>query len=364
MNPSLSTNATYFDAQTTNLHFTPCCVSRNPCREWVQIVKEACLILALSAWLFVSPTLAHHSRAGFDTDSVEVYQGTVANLSWTNPHVYITVELADGDGNWRIEADAIPILLRSGWTTSSLASGDRVVIRGFPGKDPRERHALLASVQKEDGTILTPRSHFERGSSGSSVEASATDLSGVWELPFGETGDFMQRWSRIALTEKGVAAQAAFTPADRPSGKCIGTPTPMLMAMPYLSEIELREDTVVMRSEFLDVERTIYMDGRNHPENGARTNQGHSVGQWENDVLVIDTVLFADHRAPIRGPNEGVPSGAERHVVERYLLNEDKTRVLIEFSVEDPEYLAEPFTGTLEWIYLPNFELSGFFCTP
>jgi hypothetical protein len=327
-------------------------------------VKETGLILALSVWLFVPPALAHHSRAGFDMDSVEVYRGTVENLSWTNPHVYITVELADGDGDWQIEADAIPILLRSGWAANSLAAGDQVLIRGFPGKNPRERHALLESVQKEDGSILTPRSHFEHGSSESIIEASATDLSGVWELPFGETGDFMQRWSRIALTAKGVTEQAAFTPADRPSGQCIGTPTPMLMAMPYLNEIELREETIIMRNEFLDVERTIYMDGRSHPDNGVRTNQGHSIGHWDNDVLVIDTVLFADHRAPIRGPNEGVPSGAERHVVERYSLNENSTRVLIEYSVEDPEYLAEPFTGTLEWRYLPNFELSGFSCTP
>ncbi len=326
-------------------------------------MKETRLFLVLVACLIGSPAFSHHSRAGFDADSVEVYQGTVTNLSWRNPHVYITIDLADGNGDWRIEADAIPILLRSGWTASSLASGDRVIIRGLPGKDLRERHALLVSIQKEDGSILTPRSHFERGSSGSRLEASATDLSGVWELPFGETGDFMQRWSRIPLTEKGSAAQSAFTPADRPSGKCIGTPTPMLMAMPYLNEIELSEDTIVMRSEFLDVERTIYMDGRGHSENGVRTNQGHSIGQWEDDVLVIDTVLFADHRAPIRGPNEGVPSGAQRHVVERYTLSDDKTRVLIEFSVEDPEYLVEPFTGTLEWVYLPNFELSGFSCT-
>ena len=95
----------------------------------VQIVKEACLILALSASLFVSPALAHHSRAGFDTDSVEVYQGRVVDLSWRNPHVYITVELADGDGDWRIEADAIPILLRSGWTASSLAAESTVTPR-------------------------------------------------------------------------------------------------------------------------------------------------------------------------------------------------------------------------------------------
>ena len=230
--------------------------------------------------------------------------------------------------------------------------------------DLQERHALLVSVRKEDGTILKPRSHFERSFSDPLSRASAKDFSGVWELPFGETGDFSQRWRAAALTDKGAAAKAAFRSIDRPSGKCIGTPTPMLMAMPYLNEIELREDTVVIRSEFLNAERMIYMDGRGHPEKGTRTNQGHSIGRWEGDVLVIDTVLFADHRAPIRGPNEGVPSGEQRHVVEWYTLSEDSARVLIEFSVEDPEYLAEPFAGTLEWVYLPDFELSGFSCTP
>ncbi len=296
--------------------------------------------------------------------SVEVYQGTVTDLNWRNPHVYITIELPDAGGEWRVETDAIPILLRSGWTAGSLMPGDRVVVRGNPGKEPRERHALLVSVRKEDGTILTPRSHFERGSAVSLTRDGVKDLAGVWELRFGETGDFNQRWGAIRLTEKGAVAQAAFVPADRPAGKCIGTPTPMIMGMPYLNEIEQGDDTVILRSEFLNVERTVYMDGRGHPEDGVRTNQGHSIGRWEEGALVVDTVLFEDHRAPIRGPNEGVPSGAERHVVERYTLSEDGNRILIEFSVEDPEYLAEPFTGTLEWVYVSNFELSGFSCKP
>ncbi len=321
-------------------------------------------VAILAAWLMASPILAHHSRTGIDTNSVEAHQGTITSLNWRNPHVTLTVELVDTGGEWTILTDAIPILVRSGWTAESLKPGDQVAVRANPSRDPREPYSLLVSVQKEDGTTLTPRSHFDRSTAGPPSRASARDLSGVWELPFGETGDFLQRWGAIALTAAGTTSQAAFMSADRPAGKCIGTPTPMLMAMPYLNEIELGEDAIIMRSEFLSAERTIYMDGRDHPENGTRTNQGHSIGRWEEDVLVVDTVLFKDHRAPIRGPNEGVPSGAQKHVVERYTLSGDGTRILIEFSVEDPEYLAEPFTGTLDWVYLPDFELSGFNCTP
>ena len=327
-------------------------------------MKNHRIFVILAAWWIASPILAHHSRAGIDTNSVEAHQGTVTSLNWRNPHVTIAVELADAGGEWVVLTDSISILVRSGWSAESLKPGDQVVVRANPSRDPREPYALLVSIQKEDGTILKPRSHFDRSATGSPPRASAQDLSGVWELPFGETGDFSQRWGAIALTAAGTTSQAAFMPADRPAGKCIGTPTPMLMAMPYLNEIELGGDAIIMRSEFLSAERTIYMDGRDHPENGTRTNQGHSIGRWEGDVLIVDTVLFEDHRAPIRGPNEGVPSGAQRHVVERYTLSEDGTRVLIEFSVDDPEYLAEPFTGTLEWVYVPDFELSGFSCTP
>ena len=295
-------------------------------------------------------------------DSVAVYQGIVADVSWTNPHVYITVELAENQGEWTFETDAIPILRRSGWSADSIEAGERVLVRGNPGTAAAERHALLVSIETADGCVLTPRSHFERGSGDSSARVPATSLEGVWELPFGDLGDFMQRWAATELTPAGVDGRASFRPEDRPAGKCVGTPTPMLMGMPYLNEIEIDDDVIYLRSEFLNAERTIYMDGRDHPADGERTNQGHSVGRWDGETLVIDTALFDDHRAPIRGPNEGVPSGSQRHVVESYTLSEDGSSILIEFTVEDPEFLAEPFAGTLRWVHVTEYEPMGFDC--
>ena len=49
-------------------------------------------------------------------------------------------------------------------------------------------------------------------------------------------------------------------------------------------------------------------------------------------------------------------------IVERYTLGEDGTRILIEFVLEDPEYLAEPFAGSVEWYYAPHLEMLGFGC--
>ena len=106
---------------------------------------------------------------------------------------------------------------------------------------------------------------------------------------------------------------------------------------------------------------TIYMDGRGHPGNGEPSNQGHSIDRWEGDVLVVDSTLFEENRA---GNRAGIPSSAQKHVVERYALNEDGTQIVIDFIVEDPEYLAEPLTGGIEWDYAPDLEMLRFSCDP
>ena len=110
---------------------------------------------------------------------------------------------------------------------------------------------------------------------------------------------------------------------------------------------------------YFDDERIVYMDGREHPETTERTHAGHSIGWWEDDVLVVDTRHLADHRSPYQ---TGVPSGAQKHVVERYRLTEDGTRIVVEFMLEDPEYLVEPMSHSRELIYSPHMEMSPFDC--
>ena len=324
------------------------------------------LVLAIAVAECVS---AHHSATIFDTESVVAFKGTVSRFSWTNPHVYIHVETRDDVGGiveWEIETDATPILTRSGWTPASLVPGDQVSVRANPDRNVQRKHALLVSITKDDGAILTARSYFLRKEGDTQALARASDMSGIWELRFLDFEPFFGRWAQVPLTEKALAAQAQYdVRSENPSAQCIAPPTPTILISPYLNEIVLREGEILIRNERFNVERTIHMHGRGHPENGERSNQGHSIGWWEGSVLVVDTTLFAAHRAPIFGrPSraEGVPSGLSKHVVERFALSEDGTRIVIDFFLEDPEYLAEPFTGTVEWYYAPHFEMLGFDC--
>jgi len=314
---------------------------------------------------------AHHSAKIFDPDTVLALPGTVTRFSWTNPHTYIYVETAGENGEaveWELETDAIPILVRSGWSSESFTPGERVLVRARPDRNRARHHALLVSIEKEDGTVMSARSYFLARADDPSRLHRAENFSGIWELRFEDYAAFYAAWGQVALTEKGRAASAAYdVRLDSPAARCIAPPLPSLLVAPYLFQIELRDDAVVIRNERFNAERIIYTDGRGHPANGAlTTNQGHSIGHWEGDTLVVDTTLFADNRAPVSGQqgNEGVPSGAQKHAAERIRLSEDHTRLLFDFIVEDPEYLAEPFSGHVEWLHSPQFEYLGFGCDP
>ena len=317
--------------------------------------------------VLASPLSAHHSDAGMDMESVVAFEGTITEFNWRNPHVYFTVETTDQNGEpveWTLQSDSTNLRARRGWTPDSLASGDRVLVRGNPAEDGRP-YAILVSIDKEG--VELPMNTEAAG-----VAASTSILEGIWRAdsskliryPGGFDGFFI---AQLNLTEKGRAAEAQFgaLSAENPDSTCIGRPTPAALVSTafYPLEIEINEDeeTIVLRSELFDEARTVYMDGRGHPENGERTVQGHSIGSWEGDILVVDTRNFADHRSPYQ---TGVPSGAQKHVVERYQLTEDGTRVVASFLLEDPEFIAEPMTHTRELIYSPHMEMLRFDCDP
>jgi hypothetical protein len=313
----------------------------------------------------ITPTHSHHSATIFDRTTVAAFHGIVTRFTWTNPHVYIHVETNTEDGElieWEIETDATSILTRSGWTSESLTPGDQVLVRAYPDKRTEKKHALLVSIATENET-LAARSYFLRKTDDAVSRASAFDMSGVWELGFSDFREFYEAWAQAKLTDKGIASQTNYTVlSGSPQAKCIAIPTPASLISPNLNEIAINENSILIRNERFNVERAIYTDGRDHPENGARSNQGHSIGRWEGDTLVVDTTLFEPHRSPVIG--SGVPSGPDKHVTERFTLREDGTQLHIDYVLEDPEHLEEPFVGKVVWHYAPHFSMLGFDCNP
>ena len=316
------------------------------------------------------PAWGHHSDAGLDMDSVVAFEGTVTEFAFRNPHVYIGVATTDESGErvvWSLQMGGTNTLTRRGWTRDTLQAGDQVTVEVHAAVDGRP-YAVVESIDKEGGLGLATISSAQAAGS----TASTTTMAGNWRAdasklisyPGGFDGFFH---AQLKLTEQGAAAQARYDPlsAENPESTCIGRPTPaaLVSSRLFLTEFQINEDndTIVIRSEYFDEVRTVHMDGRAHPDAAERFATGHSIGRWEGDTLVVDTTNFADHRSPYQ---IGVPSGPGKHVVERYRLIENGTRMLAGFTLEDPEYIAEPLTHRRELIYSPHEEMSPHNCDP
>ena len=114
------------------------------------------LVRAAAATLLVAAALAHahHSFAMFDMSKSANWKGTVKEVQWTNPHVWIELTLTvDGKPvNWSFEGAAIPVLKSAGWLKDTVKAGDTVTIYGHPYKDGRAGgsfdYAILADGRK------------------------------------------------------------------------------------------------------------------------------------------------------------------------------------------------------------------------
>jgi len=321
---------------------------------WRPVCLSGLLLIASVSW-------AHHSPARFKTDQVVVVQGDVVEVDWRNPHVYFTVR--DGGGiDWLVEANSTANLSRVGWSRDSLKTGDAISFRANPNRDAAKTHVSLISITKSDGTDMAGR--MGNGSAyAATSNPPATSLNGVWQGNPAQAFGMLFAMIDHPLTEKGAAAKAAYDESIDPITECITWPTPRLSMWSafYLVEIEVAENAAYLRSEFDNTERVIHLDGRGHPENAEPTSQGHSIGRWEDGALVVDTTLFAANRSPVA---DGIPSGRQKHVVERFTLNEDGAGLVVDLFVEDPEFLAEPFEGKLDWQYSPHLEMLTFECVP
>jgi hypothetical protein len=310
-------------------------------------------VLTGLAW---TTAVAHHSPAIFDQDREIVLEGVVSGYNWKYPHVYIFVDAEDDSRQimrWQVEGDDPKTMSRSGWTATTLVVGDRVLVRAHPDRNAERHHALMVSLTTPDGTTLIPEVL-----DAPPPTVAAVDIFSLWDPS--AFNDVVENVDSGSLTEKGAAAQAVYTEEDAPESQCVPPPPPATVVVSLL-EIKRQEEHVLIRTEEFQIERIVYMDGREHPADGERTNQGHSIGWWDGDVLVVDTTHFADH---LNGNSLGIPSGAQKHLVERFQLTEDRTQLRFDFVLEDPEYLREPLTGGIVLDHAPNETFVTAVCDP
>jgi hypothetical protein len=196
---------------------------------------------------------------------------------------------------------------------------------------------------------------------GQSATPSHPDISGYWELRYDSF-----HVPAASLTPNAAADQPNQRRRDDDSiRRCINVGVPALMADRAPLDIRQSPTVIGMVAKSPSSVRYVYTDGRNHPDKDDfdPTTNGHSIGRWEGDTLVVDTVGFND-----RGVRT-IPGGGVRttnsHLIERYRLLEDGQRLSVTFTWEDPNVFQKPYTYEFRYYKVPQIaEPRVFNCNP
>lgn len=307
---------------------------------------------------------AHHSFAThYDTGNIVMISGVLSDVKMRNPHSFFEVDVTDADGNtdtWEVEAHAIPILRRLGITRDTLKVGDAVTVRGPRSRRPEKLLMFGAEITTAAGERFEMLDSIRRA-----PEAAISDtregvtgvdrLTGKW-LTFIEGQRVAD--SPMPLSDAARKAREEFDPKTNAASECIPPNLPSALMLPYVYEISRDGDTVHLFHEYSKISRPVDLGGTVASVTDATF--GERVGRFENDILIVESSGFPAHSAGLasgwepNGNGKDVPASDRKRLVERYRVNEDGSKLILDYTVTDPVYLTEPFSARVEWYRLPD----------
>lgn len=329
--------------------------------------------LALLTALAPQLLLAHHGiNTQFDVTKLVQVEGVITSVGWVNPHSYVYFDVTDASGNvvsWNCEMRAASILSRSGWSEDMFAPGTTIKVAGVASRrDPTgcyvEEVALGAGpVIERYEQIETDRGDFQQNRPTRTAwgdpnidghwaaaqrlvgAVSAASLDGTAAAPAAaapQAGGQNPNAVRVpnGLTEAGSSAYALYMlgQAGVPDGSLNCNPRDFVTDWifdQHTNRIVQEQDKITLQYGFMDVERTIHMNQAVHPAVVEPTWAGHSIGKWEGDVLVVDTIGFTP--APIiRGVNVVGVRSSQYHVVEQFRIDPATNSLQRSYVVNDP----------------------------
>jgi len=206
--------------------------------------------------------------------------------------------------------------------------------------DPRGRLGTLVPLSASSrfaGGAVPRDSIVLPGSEGFGVLATAAML---YRLAVGAVSPYGLPWidRAVLLTERGAAA--ATPPEQHPQMQCLTTSIIFNWYMETLVNRIAQDETIVTMEYGYGLVRTIHLNAE-HPANIAPSRAGHSIGRWDGDVLVVDTVGFLPGMLALE-----VAHGDGLHVVERFALNSDGSVLTRDYTATDPDYFVGEYSGT------------------
>ena len=317
---------------------------------------------------------SHHSgMVHYDPES-EIMHEDVTVLAWrfVNPHAQLIYEAPDADGRltqWTAQTPNVNRMKRLGLTAKSFEPGEVVTVSGHPRRDGRPEMNVLA-IARGDGSALeitdastgpvgiaaAPAVDHRFGDArdfagvwvnvpgpvpAALIEALVPDDTVFWVAPGQGQEEVRGETRGLRLTEAAEAFMANWTPSY---DECRPPSSWLAMTAPFLHEFsEQRGERLQIRHEYLDLERTIWLDARGHPrlDRVPKTLAGHSVGHWEGDTLVVETAHMLENQLTRNGVYH-----SEHAVLTEWVTREGQTLTMLRI-LQDPEYFERPVASIL-----------------
>jgi len=331
----------------------------------------------------------------YDSARKITLEGTVTKLDWVNPRAFLFMNVKDAGGNisnWAVEFGSPFDLEKNGWKASSLKVGDVVTVEGVLARGEARQASATSVVVKATGKKLfvpQPRrpaaavASAPRWPNGHVRLGPAPGGKGYWGTP--STKVLVENIpTKPAMNDDGLLANLAdidkvapFKPwaralyefrqrtllKDDPIGRCLPPGGPRQFQMPYgfqfVEQPELGRILVLLGGGNRNW-RIINTDGRPAAaaSEAVASYYGTSVGKWEGDTLVVDSVGFNEKFWMTMG---GLPHTEALHLIERFSRPNLNT-LRYEVIVDDPRTYTRRWTGgwTVQWV--PDEELQEYFC--
>jgi hypothetical protein len=335
------------------------------------IRKIAALIAALS---LATAAGAHHSFAPhFDIKKPVSISGKVLEFEGRNPHSYLHIQAVDENGKTQeyiCESHGVTQLTRNGITPQMLKAGTEVRVAGSQSRNDPHR-CFFTDLYFPDGRALNVNGRADAPAPRPG-EVARRDIAGTWLLaPMPNRSTSGPQPMIESMTAAGKAAVAKYNPfKDDPVFRCDPVAVRRVWGAPGTPlSIKREKDRVLLRYEWMDVTRIVYLNQREHPKGGPRTSLGHSIGHFEADTLVIDTGNYSagvlNQYVEVPGqPTRGLLHSAALTTIERLHLDAARQRLVVEITQKDPEFFTRGF-DLVTFEYAPSdLKLEPFNCSP
>src|SRR5690606_35486574 len=266
------------------------------------------------------------------------------------------------------ESHSVTQLSRNGIRPEMLTPGTVVTLRGSQARR-NPYGCFFTSVELEDGRVLDVNG--PRGAASSREEISRRDIYGTWMRETASSTPSGDQPMLSFMTPAGEAAVAAYDPfTDDPTFRCNPVSIRRVWFAPG-TPLSIRRDgsKIILKHEWMDVERIVHLDVTEHPADGPRTTLGHSIGRFEGDTLVIETANYSAGVLSQYVETPGMPIRGMLHSealtsVERVRFDAETNRLEVSIVFDDPVFFTRGFDPAAATYAPSDLEIQPFECRP